>query len=298
MGPWCPNGYPVEADAFFCPRCGVSLLKPATATTCPNGHPIAAGAVFCDRCGMSLLHPIGQAVPMSRPGQMTETVPSIPANPNTEVKVGAGHTGEPTTHRPLYQKWSFWLAGAAVLILVAAIALVATNSSSAPSTNGSVPAFATATTRAATATAPPKPSPAPKPAPPPTNSGNSGNSGTPATVTQVETALESTGITLCPIVGNTPSQQWFGQIASGSDCAAKTGLIILFSANSSSDVETQLTDKDGLNGGEVSEWIDGTVGVLDAVPAPGTGSTLERLGFTSYHPPANTESSGSTGNTP
>jgi hypothetical protein len=108
----------------------------------------------------------------------------------------------------------------------------------------------------------------------------------PPTFLQVVSALESTGITLCDDIGNGQTSHQYEVSGSGNCSGATPDIIVwIYTENSASDVVANIDPKEVFVSGrtDTTAWIDGTIGVVDTNPAPGTANALEGLGMTALH---------------
>lgn len=172
----------------------------------------------------------------------------------------AGHSAPSAGSAPLVKRPWFWITAATlVIVAVVAIVVVANSNSGTPSSS-------------------------------PANAASSSIAATPSTFSQVLSAFQSTGVTLCPVPTGNPDEHEYQ--ATQSVCAdvgkGPNALVYIFVANSASQLLGMMTGPMNSTkqfGGDRLVMTDGPVGVVEGgglIIAPETASALRRLGFTTY----------------
>ncbi len=187
----------------------------------------------------------------------------------------AGHSAVSAGSVPLVKRPWFWITAAAALVIVAvcAIVIVANSNSGTPSSS-------------------------------PANAANSNHAGngaaaTPPTFSQVLSALQSTGVTLCPVPTGNPYEHEYQATQSVCENVGKgpNDLVYIFVANSASQLQGMMTGPMNLTkqfGGYRIAMTDGAVGVVEGgglISPSETANALRTLGFTTY------DATGTTGGT-
>ena len=184
---------------------------PEPSHTCPNGHPVEAEAVFCDRCGISLIHPIGRSME-ARGGELDTPEsaspplsPPSPPSPTADFPTGIAPppsgVGPTPPKKPWYKRPAPVVVAAALLIAIVLVVAGAATKKNAPSAGSSSATSSRGGTSSASAPT----------TQPPTTTTAAPASTQPQTIRSVETLLSASSLGVCHVSSDS------GQSALGSD---------------------------------------------------------------------------------